>query len=62
MVKNGDRWVIAAFHYSANVFDNPILDRYKRVMSQGGIALGLVALFIGFGIAFAMGRRQRGRA
>jgi uncharacterized protein (TIGR02246 family) len=58
MVKNGDRWVIAAFHYSANVFDNPILDRYKRAMKLGGIALGLVALLIGF----TLGRRQRGRA
>jgi uncharacterized protein (TIGR02246 family) len=62
MVKNGDRWVIAAFHYSANVFDNPILDGYQRVMKLGGIALGLVALLIGVGIGFGIGRRQRGRA
>jgi len=59
MVKNGDRWVIAAFHYSANVFDNPILDRYKRVIWQAGSAAGLVALLIGLGIGLAMGRRQR---
>jgi uncharacterized protein (TIGR02246 family) len=57
MVKNGDRWVIAAFHYSANVFDNPILDRYKRAMWQAGIAIGLVMLLIGY----AGGRLQRGR-
>src|SRR5207253_2764062 len=25
---SGDRWVVAAFHYSANVFSNPIVDRY----------------------------------
>ncbi len=55
MVKNGDRWVIAAFHYSANVFDNPILDRYKRVIWQAGIGAGLVALLLGY----AAGRRQR---
>ena len=48
MVKNGDRWVIAAFHYSANVFDNPILDRYKRAMWQAGIAIGLIVLLIGY--------------
>ena len=59
MVKNGDRWVIAAFHYSANVFDNPILDRYKRVIWQAGSAAGLVALLIGLGIGLAMGKRQR---
>jgi hypothetical protein len=51
MVKNGDRWVIAAFHYSANVFDNPILDRYKRVIWQAGIAAGLVSLLIGYAAA-----------
>ena len=55
MVKNGDRWVIAAFHYSANVFDNPILDRYKRAMWQAGIAIGLVTLLIGY----AAGRMLR---
>lgn len=55
MVKNGDRWVIAAFHYSANVFDNPILDRYKRVIWQAGIGAGLLALLLGY----AAGRRQR---
>jgi uncharacterized protein (TIGR02246 family) len=55
MVKNGDRWVIAAFHYSANVFDNPILDRYKRVIWQAGIGAGLVALLLGY----LVGRRQR---
>jgi uncharacterized protein (TIGR02246 family) len=57
MVKNGDRWAIAAFHYSANVFDNPIIDRYKRAVWQAGIAAGLVSLLIGF----AAGRLQRGR-
>lgn len=48
MVKNGDRWVVAAFHYSANVFDNPILDRYKRAIWQAGIAIGLIVLLIGY--------------
>lgn len=55
MVKNGDRWVIAAFHYSANVFDNPIVDRYKRAVWQAGIAAGLLCLLLGF----AGGRMQR---
>lgn len=55
MVKNGDRWVIAAFHYSANVFDNPILDRYKRAIWQAGIAIGLIVLLIGY----AAGRLPR---
>ena len=47
MVKNGDRWVIAAFHYSANVFENPVLDRYRRAMWMVGIGAAVVALILG---------------
>ena len=47
MVKNGDRWVIAAFHYSANVFENPILDRYRKAMWMVGIGAAAVALILG---------------
>jgi uncharacterized protein (TIGR02246 family) len=47
MAKSGDRWVIAAFHYSANVFDNPVLDRYRKAMWTVGIGAALVALIAG---------------
>lgn len=47
MVKNGDRWVIAAFHYSANVFENPILDRYRKAMWMVGAGAAAVALIVG---------------
>jgi uncharacterized protein (TIGR02246 family) len=47
MVRNGDRWVIAAFHYSANVFDNPILDRYRNALWMTGIGAAVVALLVG---------------
>lgn len=47
MVKNGDRWVIAAFHYSANVFDNPILDRYRKALWMTGIGVAVIALIAG---------------
>ncbi|MGZ5433052.1 MAG: SgcJ/EcaC family oxidoreductase [Thermoanaerobaculia bacterium] len=47
MVRNGDRWVIAAFHYSANVFDNPVVDRYRKAMWMVGIAAAAVALIVG---------------
>lgn len=39
LVKEGDRWLIAAFHYSTNVFDNPVLDKVKgAALTYGGIA------------------------
>lgn len=47
MVKNGDRWVIAAFHYSANVFDNPILDRYRSGLWMAGIGAAVIAFIAG---------------
>jgi uncharacterized protein (TIGR02246 family) len=49
MVRNGDRWVIAAFHYSANVFANPILDRYRKatlMVAIGGLVMGIVIGFL----------------
>lgn len=47
MVRNGDRWVIAAFHYSANVFDNPVVDRYRKAIWMAGIGAAAVALIVG---------------
>lgn len=51
MVKEGDQWLIAAFHYSTNVFDNPVLDQVKRAaLLFGGLAsvgLLIVGLVIG---------------
>jgi uncharacterized protein (TIGR02246 family) len=58
MVKNGDRWVIAAFHYSANIFRNPILDRYRKAIWQAGIGAALLALIAGV----LLGRMLRRRA
>jgi uncharacterized protein (TIGR02246 family) len=58
MVKNGDRWVIASFHYSTNVFDNPILDRYKSMylpIGAGGVVAGLI---VGWFIGRMMSRRR----
>ncbi len=57
MVKNGDRWVIAAFHYSANVFDNPILERYRKAMWTAGIGGAVVGLILGFFVGFLLRRR-----
>ena len=58
MVKDGDRWVISAFHYSADVFRNPIVDRYKTAIWQVGIGAAVLALIIGL----LLGRMLRRRA
>jgi uncharacterized protein (TIGR02246 family) len=58
MVKSGNRWLIASFHYSTNVFENPILDRYRSMLlplGAGGVIAGLVA---GWFIGRMMARRR----
>jgi ketosteroid isomerase-like protein len=49
LVKEDDRWKIAAFHVSANMFDNGVLHAVLRRTAYwvGGIAGGL-ALVVGF--------------
>ncbi|QDE90717.1 DUF4440 domain-containing protein [Myxococcus xanthus] len=55
LVREGDRWRIAAFHYSTNVFDNPLLTRVKHLALAGATVIGLGALVAGA----AIGRRLR---
>ncbi|MEO8379086.1 MAG: nuclear transport factor 2 family protein [Acidobacteriota bacterium] len=58
MVRNGDRWVIAAFHYSANIFENPLLERLKRVIWTVGIVCGFLGLVIGVFAGRILARRK----
>ena len=60
LVRENGRWLISAFHASANVFDNPILAREKQAaqLKWGGFALVAGAL-IGALVGVAIGRRQR---
>lgn len=56
IAKHGDRWLVTAFHVSANVFDNPVLAlAVRKTALWGGIGTGAVGLFLGFFI----GRRKR---
>jgi len=58
MVRNGDRWVIAAFHYSANVFENPIVDGYRKAIWMVGAGAALVALLLGLVLGRILGKRK----
>lgn len=48
MVRREDQWKIASFHYSANVFDNPILDAQRRTLLRISAIVALVVLVLGF--------------
>lgn len=58
MIRSGDRWVIAAFHYSTDVFRNPIVDRLKSALYQIGIGAALVGLIIGALLGRLLGRSR----
>ncbi|MCP3142386.1 SgcJ/EcaC family oxidoreductase [Pyxidicoccus xibeiensis] len=58
MVREGDQWLIAAFHYSTNVFDNPLMSKLKN---YGAVLLALIA--VGALLAgFVIGRTTRRKA
>jgi uncharacterized protein (TIGR02246 family) len=59
MVREGDRWVIASFHYSANIFDNPLLNRVKRLIVQAGVAAGIIGVVLGASLGWLIGRRRK---
>lgn len=58
LVKQGDRWLIASFHYSTNVFDNPVLDLVKKKAATFGGVGGVVLLLGGIAVGRFMGRRK----
>jgi uncharacterized protein (TIGR02246 family) len=51
LVRKEGRWLVAAFHYSTDVFNNPVLDLQRKwlLIAGGGVALllGVIGFFIG---------------
>jgi len=54
MVRKDSRWLVAAFHYSDNIFDNPVLNTQRTVLLAGG---GGGAVLLGI-LGFLFGRRS----
>lgn len=54
LVRKDGRWLVGAFHYSANVFKNPIMEQQRKflLVAGGGVAIVLAIL------AFFLGRRS----
>jgi uncharacterized protein (TIGR02246 family) len=55
MVRRDGRWLVANFHYSTNMFDNPILSAQRTLLIGSGAAGALL-----LGVAgYLFGRRRR---
>lgn len=57
LVRKEGRWLVGAFHYSANVFRNPIMEQQRKFLLMAG---GGVAILLGV-IGFIVGRRRVAR-
>lgn len=57
IVRENQDWLIAAFHYSTNMFDNPVLTKLKNTGLWYGAGGGLLLLLAGL----ALGMRLRTR-
>lgn len=60
MVRRDGRWLVAAFHYSTNVFDNPILAAQRRAATWIAAGLGTVMLIGGLLLGRSLARRRAG--
>jgi ketosteroid isomerase-like protein len=57
LIRSQDHWLLAGMHFSANMFDNPILSGLERTMIWATVGAALVALLVGFFV----GRQTRRR-
>jgi len=57
MVKREGKWVIASFHTSSDIFDNPILDMSKKAARYTAAATAAVGLAVGAALGWFLRRR-----
>jgi hypothetical protein len=62
MVKDGDRWLIAAFHSSTGMFDNPLLAAMQRFALWGIAIAAVVGLVLGWVVTVLARKLRGGRA
>lgn len=55
LVRDSNGWKIANFHYSVNMFDNPVVGKMKSMLAL----VGGVSLLVGLAIGFLIGRRKK---
>lgn len=59
-VKDGDRWVLASYHASAGLFDNPLLSAAKKAITKTGIFGTGGGLLLGLVLGVVVMRKKKG--
>jgi ketosteroid isomerase-like protein len=59
VAKDGDAWKLVNVHFSANAFDNPMLDAAKAYVQKIAIIAGVVGLVVGALLMALLRRRPR---
>jgi ketosteroid isomerase-like protein len=52
-----DKWAIASMHFSANMFENPMLSALERSIKWVAVITGVVALIVGFLLGWWLPKR-----
>ncbi len=58
LVREGGRWLVASFHASTNMFNNPILDMAKKAVKTVGLGAFVAGAVVG-ALASILFRRRR---
>ncbi|HUQ09714.1 MAG TPA: nuclear transport factor 2 family protein [Steroidobacteraceae bacterium] len=58
LVRKDGRWLVASFHYSTNMFKNPVLDAQRKWLTIAGVGGALVLGVLGFILGRRSGRRR----
>lgn len=61
MIREPDGWKVASFHYSVNVFDNPVLNKVTSLAKTATVGAGVGGLFLGLLLGYLLGRRKGAR-
>jgi ketosteroid isomerase-like protein len=54
-----ERWRLRAIHFGTNHLDNPVLTRVQGILVRNGVLGACLALVVGLGLGWLVGRRSR---
>lgn len=58
LVRTDDQWLVASFHYSTDMWDNPVLTATRQWLTMAAVGGALAAGLVGAGLGWAVGRRR----